>query len=204
MKFNLTRALVRTAAAFAAAVLASTASAQLRAPNTPRVVLPEGPVKEVLRSNCVSCHGVNEYGFYSLSRSGWEQLINEKHDGKLLASMSSPDRGILLDYFENSFGKDYFAYPRSYQYQESAAFSNDDGRVFMEVNCGGCHYHGLNVAFNRNDTLEGWRETLSRERDRLTLTAPDDFVGRAAGRFSDDMLEKAAQWLSTVRGPVKN
>jgi hypothetical protein len=131
-------------------------------------------------------------------------LLKEKHDGVVLAKISSSDKNILLGYLGSAFGEDDIAYPRSYQYQESEAFSNEDGRVFMEVYCGGCHYHGVSVAFDRNDTLEGWRSTLMRENDRLTISAPDSFVRRGPGRINDDMLEKAAQWLSKVRGPVKN
>lgn len=200
MKFQSVRILVCATAAFAAVVLASTASAQLRAPDRARVLPPEGPARDVLRNNCVSCHGIDEYGFYSLSRAGWEQLIAEKHTGTAAVSIAGGDRDILLDYLADRFGEDDIALPRSYQYQESESFSDADGRVFMEAYCAGCHSHGLTVAFDRQDTVEGWREVLRRERDRGTAATPDDFARRWPGRFSDEMLEKAAQWLGKVRG----
>jgi hypothetical protein len=200
MKYQRVKTLVYAAAAFAAALIASTASAQLRAPDRPRVLLPDGPAREVLRNNCVSCHGVDEYGFYSLSRSGWEGLIDEKHTGDVSVSISREDKNILLDYLEDSFGEDDIALPRMYQYQESEYFSDTDGRVFMEAYCAGCHAHGITVAFDRQDTVEGWRSVLVRERDRATVTTPDDMARRWPGRFSDEILEKAAQWLGKVRG----
>lgn len=200
MMFQSVKTLVCAAAAIAAVALASTASAQLRAPDRPRVLLPEGPAREVVRNNCVSCHGVDEYGFYSLSRAGWEQLISEKHTGDVAVDIAAADKEVLLDYLTDSFGEDDIAFPRGYQYQEAAEFSDADGRVFMEAYCAGCHSHGISVAFDRQDTLDGWREVLIRERNRGTITPPDDFARRWPGRFSDEMLEKAAQWLSKVRG----
>jgi len=200
MKFLFVKTLVCTAAAFAAVVMASTASAQLRAPDRPRVLMPDGPAREVLRDNCVSCHGIDEYGFYSLSRDGWEQLIDQKHTGDVAVTLSMADKNVLLDYLANTFGEDDIALPRNYQYQESETFSDADGRVFMEAYCAGCHYHGITVAFDRQDTVEGWRSVLIRERDRATVTTPDDMARRWPGRFSDEILEKAAQWLGKVRG----
>ena len=200
MKFELVKTLVCRAAAFAAVVMASAASAQLSAPSRPRVLLPDGPAREVLRGNCVSCHGIDEYGFYSLTRDGWERLLEEKHTGDVSVPVASGDKIILLDYLEDSFGVDDIALPRDYQYQESESFSDADGRVFMEAYCGGCHNHGISVAFDRQDAVEGWRALLIRERDRATVATADDFARRWPGRFSDEMLEKAAQWLGKVRG----
>ena len=201
MKFQSVKTVVCMAAALAAAMLASTASAQLRSPDRPRVLLPDGPARAVVRNNCVACHGVDEYGFYSLDRAGWDRLIDEKHTGDHAVDMSQGDRNILLDYLEETFGEDDIPLPRDYQYQESDSFSDADGRVFMEVNCAGCHAHGLTEAFDRQDTEEGWALVLRRERDRLDAATPDDYARRGASRFSDEMLRKAAQWLGKVRGP---
>jgi mono/diheme cytochrome c family protein len=200
MKFQLAKNLACTVAVFVVAVSASTASAQLRSPDRPRVLMPVGPAGVVLRGNCVACHGIDEYGFYSLDREGWDRMLDELHEGDLSVGLAGRERITLLDYLADNFGEDDVALPRDYQYQESELFSDADGRVFMEANCAGCHAHGITVAFDRQDTEEGWTSILKRERDRLSVATPDDFARRGASRFSDEILEKAAQWLGKIRG----
>jgi mono/diheme cytochrome c family protein len=201
MKFQLVKAFVCTVAAFMVIVLASTATAQLNSPNRPRVLMPDGPAREVLRSHCVTCHGIDEYGFYSLGREGWDRMLDELHVGDLTVDLAGRERAMLLDYLADTFGEDDIALPRDYQYQESESFSDTDGRVFMEASCAGCHAHGITVAFDRQDTEEGWTSILMRERDRIRAATPDDFARRSRGLvISDEMLEKAAQWLGKVRG----
>jgi cytochrome c5 len=199
MKFKSVKNLVCSAVVFAAVVLTSAVSAQLKSPSRPRVLMPDGPARQVLRDNCVSCHGIDEYGFYSLDRESWDRFINETHTGDYSVGLTGGERDILLDYLDNSFGKNDIALPRDYQYLESEFFSDADGRVFMESYCSGCHAHGLSVAFDRQDTLEGWTSILRKERDRGTVATPDDFARKWPGRFTDEMLEKAAQWLAKVR-----
>jgi hypothetical protein len=36
----------------------------------PQVKLPEGPVRNVLLKNCISCHGIDDYAFHAMNRKG--------------------------------------------------------------------------------------------------------------------------------------
>ncbi len=63
------------------------------------------PRGEVVRKNCVACHGIDDYAFYSQDRPAWQKLIADKHKpGE--ADLSTADRDILLDYLVAKFGPD--------------------------------------------------------------------------------------------------
>lgn len=203
MKAQLIKVLTYTAAV-AAVVLSTTATAQMGSesvqmnlPDRPRVIMPDGPVRAVIRDNCTACHGIDDYAYHAFNRNGWNQLIDEKHSGDQSVEITSADREILLEYLETTFGGDYIALPREYSYEPSDSFSDQDGRVFLEVFCTGCHEHSSYVAFNLNHTEEEWRFILTRERNRLEGIIPLDAYGRLS-EFPNDFLEKAAAWLAEL------
>ena len=45
----------------------------------PKVQRPDGPVWEVIRKNCIACHGIDDYAFYAQDRAAWQKLIAAKH-----------------------------------------------------------------------------------------------------------------------------
>ena len=62
----------------ALAPMATPVAAQGRGASRPNVVMPDGPVRQVIRKNCTSCHGINDYGFFALDKAGWQILIETK------------------------------------------------------------------------------------------------------------------------------
>src|SRR2546423_6824690 len=111
--------------AVASAVLAVPGLAQIgRKPPRPQVLRPNGEVWQVIRKNCTSCHGIDDYAFYALDRDGWQNLIDTKHkDGG--AILSTDDRKLLLDWLVTKFGPNAKPFPRSYIAPEITTFLSD-------------------------------------------------------------------------------
>src|SRR5436190_18232658 len=84
-----------------------------RGATRPRVQMPQGTVREVIRRNCTSCHGIDEYAYYSLDESGWRNLIEEKHKASNL-NVSKDDMSILTAWMVSKFGPTTKAFPRTY------------------------------------------------------------------------------------------
>ena len=72
-------------------------------PTRPKVQRPDGAVWEVVRKNCVACHGIDDYAFHAQDRAGWQKLIADKHKSGD-AELSEKDRNILLDWLAAKFG----------------------------------------------------------------------------------------------------
>src|SRR6202011_2466317 len=89
----------------AALAVSTPLAAQGRRPTRPQVVRPDGPVWQVIRKNCTTCHGIDDYAFFALDRAGWQALIENKHktDGIVL---SDGDRNTLLDWLVAKFRPD--------------------------------------------------------------------------------------------------
>src|SRR6266849_1122568 len=129
---------LKTAVALVVVAFATPATAQIgRKPPRPQVVRPNGPVWQVIRKNCNSCHGIDDYAFYALDRSGWQALLEAKHKegGAVLASpLSEADRGILLDWLVMRFGPDSKPFPRTYIPPEiTTFFSAPEARRVLEM-----------------------------------------------------------------------
>src|ERR1700753_668259 len=116
MKGSRNRTVIQAVAALLLLSCASLpAMAQLAGrPTRPQVLLPEGELRKVILHNCVSCHGIDEYAFFSLSRERWKALLQEKHADYRAAKMSSGDENLLLGYLAKNFGKDHKPFPRKY------------------------------------------------------------------------------------------
>src|SRR5688572_9629318 len=69
----------------------------------PQVLLPDGPVRQIIRKNCTACHGIDGYAFYALDRAGWKDLIETKHKNYDVP-IPAQDLPALLDWFESKFG----------------------------------------------------------------------------------------------------
>src|SRR6266436_3912337 len=82
-----------------AAFMSTPIAAQNRGAARPKVDRPDGPVWEVIRKNCTRCHGIDDYAFYALDKTGWQSLIETKHKSPLAEGtpvLSDPDQNILL------------------------------------------------------------------------------------------------------------
>src|SRR5207245_8695509 len=93
-----------SAAAAISAVPAPSVGAQfLEKPTRPQVQTPKGPVRQVIFKNCTSCHGIDDYAYNALDRSGWNALIESKH-GKMHVLLGDHDRDLLLYWLRAKFG----------------------------------------------------------------------------------------------------
>jgi len=82
-----------------------------RGRNRPIVELPKGAVRQVILNSCTACHGIDDYAYYAMDRTGWQKLIDSmKEKG---AVISDDDRSILLDWLVSKFGPDSKPFPRT-------------------------------------------------------------------------------------------
>jgi hypothetical protein len=152
----------------------------------PQVPLPDGPLRNVILKNCVSCHGIDDYAFHALSRERWDTLLEEMHVGLPVNTLSHNDRNLLLDYLADSFGTEQTPFPRRYIPPEIDTFYGEaDGRVALDIVCTECHE--LDRVYETRATLERWRVLL------LEMRA------RGAAMPDDHDLERMAEWLSRVQ-----
>jgi len=67
-------------------------------PTRPQVQPPQGAVRQVIFKNCVSCHGIDDYAFFALDKSGWKSLIDTNKDIALaVAKAAAPITDKALD-----------------------------------------------------------------------------------------------------------
>ena len=180
------RGLLVKAAILVLAVSASaTAVAQARV-TRPQVLLPDGPLRNVILKNCVSCHGIDDYAFHALSRERWQEMLTERHANFPVNKLSSSDENMLLDYLAENFGTEYSPFPRKYIPPELDSFYDDvAGRAVLDSVCTECHE--LDRVFETRGTLERWRVLL------LEMRA------RGAHLPNDPDMERMAEWLSRVQ-----
>jgi mono/diheme cytochrome c family protein len=154
-------------------------------PSRPKVPRPDGAVWEVIRKNCVACHGIDDYAFHAQDRAAWQQMIADKHKSGE-ADLSEADRNILLDWLTAKFGPDTKPFPRTYIPPEITTFFSDpEARRLMDRACTRCH--GLERVQSVRDAEEGWRATLVNMRER-------------GAQLSDEELERLVEWLTRVWG----
>jgi cytochrome c553 len=172
------------AAAFAIAALPVAAQVGGRA-TRPKVQRPDGPVWDVIRKNCTSCHGIDDYAFYAQDRAAWQKLIAAKHKtGE--ADLSDGDRKLLLDWLESKFGPNTKPFPRTYIPPEITTFFSDpEAHRLMNRACTRCH--GVDKVESVRKPAEAWRVTLVDMRER-------------GAQLSDEELERLVEWLDRVWG----
>lgn len=161
-------------------------SAQIgRRPARPQVIRPDGPVWQVIRKNCTSCHGIDDYAFYALDRSGWQKLIEDKHkDGS--AALSEADRSLLLDWLVQRFGPATKPFPRTYIPPEITTFFSDpEAKRLLDRACTKCH--SLDRVENERNPEERWRVIAVDMRER-------------GAQLTDEELERLVEWLGRVWG----
>ena len=156
-----------------------------RKPARPQIVRPDGPEWEVIRTNCISCHGIDDYAFFALDKDGWNKLIDTKHRG-LGVTLQEQDRTLLVDWLVSKFGPGTKPFPRTYVPQEITDFFSDpEANRLIDRACTKCH---------ARDRIDRTRNTGERWR-AITL----DMRERGAD-IGDKEVEQLVEWLARVRG----
>jgi hypothetical protein len=164
--------------------VASPVSGQ-RGATRPRVQMPQGTVREVIRRNCTSCHGIDEYAYHSLDAAGWQDLIQAKHKSSSL-KISDTDMSVFVEWAVSKFGPATKPFPRTYIAPEiTTYFSDPEAKRLLDRACTKCH-EAERINKDRR-TADGWRVVTVDMRERGAL-------------LSDEELEKLVEWLGRVRG----
>ena len=167
-----------------AAWLTTPATAQ-RGATRPRVQMPQGPVRDVIRKNCTACHGIDDYAFFALDRAGWQSLIETKHKATP-APIPSQDLPVLLDWLVSKFGPTTKPFPRTYIAPEIKTFFSDpEATRLLDRACTNCH--DIERVNQARRTEEGWRVLAVDMRER-------------GAKLSDEELEQLVEWLGRVKG----
>jgi hypothetical protein len=170
--------------AISAMLLATPVMAQ-RGATRPRVQMPQGPVRDVIRKNCTACHGIDDYAFFALDRDGWQKLIETKHKPGDL-TISTRDRSTLLDWMITKFGPETKPFPRSYVAPEITTFFSDpEAKRLLDRACTKCH--DIDRVNQARRTAEGWRVVSVDMRERGAV-------------LTDLELEQLVEWLGRVKG----
>ena len=138
-----------------------------RRPPRPEVTLPDGPVRQIIRSSCSACHGIDEYGYYAMDREAWNALIDrmETATSGLIQGIeiSDADREILLDWLVAEFGPDAEPFERQYVVREvtdGIRLSDAHAMARLTDACETCH-SPLDRVLSTELTEDEWRTTLT-------------------------------------------
>src|SRR5262249_35463914 len=130
-------------------------------------------------------HGIDDYAFFALDKTGWENLIETKHK-TVEAPISDPDKSVLLDWLVSKFGPTTKPFPRTYVAPEIKTFFSDpEANRLLDRACSTCHE--LDRVNQARRTEEGWRVLAVDMRER-------------GAKLSDEELEQLVEWLGRVRG----
>ena len=175
-----------TFAAVVAAVCVAPVAAQfLEKPTRPQVQTPKGPVRQVIFKNCTSCHGIDDYAYNALDRSGWSALIESKHKD-LNVPLADQDRDLLLAWLEVKFGPTTKPFPRAYVPPTITTFFSDaEAQALIGRACTGCHE--IDKVNNARYSPDKWRVGSVDMRER-------------GATITDQELERLVEWLGRVKG----
>jgi len=179
--------------AMAASTASPAAAQQNRGATRPKVDRPDGPVWQVIRKNCTQCHGIDDYAFFSLDRTGWQSLLETKHKSPLAEGtpvLSDPDRNILLDWLVAKFGPTSTPFPRTYVPPEITEFFSDpEATLVLNRSCVACH--SLDRVMNSRYSPDEWRVIAVQMKARGASITNED-------------LERLVEWLGRVKGTNAN
>ena len=169
-----------------AVLFAMPSFAQLNAGATrPQVPLPEGPLRNIILKNCVSCHGIDDYAYHALEKDKWAELLTNLHQG-MNVKLADNDEALLLEYLATTFGTESAPFPRKYIPAEINTFYTDvEGRRDLDVICTECHE--LDRVYETRASLARWRVLVVEMRQRGAFL-PDD-----------ENMERLIEWLSRVQ-----
>jgi mono/diheme cytochrome c family protein len=151
----------------------------------PKIERPDGPVWNVIRANCTTCHGIDDYAFFALDRAGWKSLIEQKHKAGE-ADLKDSERDLLLDWLAERFGPETKPFPRNYVPPEITEFFSDP-EAFRLMNRACTKCHGMDRVQGARKAAEAWRVTLVDMRER-------------GAELADQELEQLVEWLARVWG----
>jgi cytochrome c553 len=156
------------AACIAVAALTGLADAQISntRPRRPEVRLPEGPVRPIILRSCTACHGIDEYGYYAMSRDAWSRVVERMKTAKsgnvAGAVIADADREILLDWLVAEFGPDATPFEREYvipKLRPGDLLSDAEARALLAKACASCHV-ATDELVRRKLTEDEWRAAL--------------------------------------------
>jgi cytochrome c2 len=154
-------------------------------PTRPQVVPPQGPVRQVIFKNCTSCHGIDDYAYNALDRTGWDALITAKHRDQTV-TLAAADRTLLLDWLSERFGPTTKPFPRAYVAREVTTFFSDaEAEALLKRSCTSCH--AIDRVNNARYTPERWRVVTVDMRER-------------GATIEDEELERLVEWLGRTKG----
>src|SRR5580704_2102624 len=161
-------------------------ASQGRRATRPQVSRPDGEVWNVIRHNCTSCHGIDDYAFHALDAAGWQSLLETEHKVSGGYSLTDTDRKTLLEYLVATFGPETKPFPRTYVPPEITTFFSDpEAHRLLDRACTKCH--GLDRVENSRYPEEHWRVVALGMRER-------------GAELSDEELERLVEWLGRVWG----
>lgn len=161
-------------------------SAQLGGVVRPHVTRPDGRVWQIIRKNCVECHGIDDYAYYALDRDGWRKLIVSKHKDEGVNTLSDADMNVLLDWVASQFGPASKPFPRTYRPTTITTFLTDvEANDLIDRACTNCHPRDR--IDDSRKAEGGWRVTVLSMRER-------------GAQITDDELEHLVEWLGRVLG----
>jgi cytochrome c2 len=181
---------VRRIGVAVAAIVVALASAGVSAqiggrPTRPQVTPPKGPPRQVIFKSCTSCHGIDDYAYYSQDRPAWDALLTTKHRG-LDVPIPAPERAILLDWLAERFGPNTKPFPRTYVAQEVTTFYSDaEADALLKRACTSCHE--LDKTNNARFSPDRWRVVIVDMRER-------------GAKLEDEELERLVEWLGRTKG----
>ena len=182
------RALVIAVVAWAAPMAAPLA-AQNRGATRPKVERPDGPVWQVIRKNCTQCHGIDDYAFFALDKTGWQSLLESKHKSPLAEGtpvLPDQDRNTLLDWLATKFGPASTPFPRTYIPPEITEFFSDpEATLVLNRSCVSCH--NLDVVMKSRHSADEWRVISVQMKAR-------------GANITNEDLERLVEWLGRVKG----
>jgi len=197
MKLRLGKAAVGPALLVVMAALTASmavpVAAQNRGATRPKVDRPDGPVWQVIRKNCTQCHGIDDYAFFALDRSGWQSLLETKHKSPLAEGtpvLSDQDRDILLDWLVAKFGPASTPFPRTYVPAEITEFFSDpEATLVLNRSCVSCH--SIDRVMTSRYSPDEWRVIAVKMNAR-------------GANITNEDLERLVEWLGRVKGTNAN
>jgi len=179
------------AALWGAVVAIAPVNAQIGGrPTRPQVKPPQGPVRQIIFSNCTSCHGIDDYAYNALDRDGWNRHLEAKHPDGFAKMISDEQRQLLLDWLVSRFGPGTKPFPRTYVAREiTTYFTDSEGDALLARACSTCHpVDRVNSARNSADA---WRVLTIDMRER-------------GAKLTDEEVEKLVEWLGRTKGTNAN
>ena len=177
---------LRTLSIVAALILGASVPARAQFGNKatrPNVQPPKGPVRQVILKHCTMCHGIDDYAYNALDRSGWNALLEGKH-ADLTALLPGTDRELLLDWLAVKFGPATKPFPRTYVPPEiTTYFSDAEANALTGRACVGCH--AIDRVNDARFSPDRWRVVTVDMRERGAKITDEELekqIGRASCR----------------------